>query len=110
MNKQPLRLSFASPRAAQRVLSSRRLALALALLFCVPAHALASSDPVPLSRQAGSSAVYKTSGAFRYHTAECRYLLNHEIQARLATAKLPPATYAESNLVSCMEPGYLQWT
>lgn len=104
MDQQPLR--SLSPCA----LSARVLALSLALLFCLPAYAPASSDPVPLRRHAGSAVVYKSSGAFRYHTAECRYVLNDETQPRFATAKLTAPIYAESRLVACMEPGYLQWT
>lgn len=101
---------FITPQPAARPAiesrSSRRLLLGLLWLSLLPQTALASSaSPIRKSVKIAYNVV-----AYRYHTAECRYLQNPAMDMLLAAAKLSPAPAVASSLVSCMEPGYLQWT
>jgi hypothetical protein len=88
----------------------RRFVLALLWLVFLPQTALAEPPELPARERAVEIPATYTIVRYRYHTAECRYFDNPASGIMLATIKPSLTMPTASNLISCMEPGYLQWT
>jgi hypothetical protein len=91
---------------------SRLPLLALCSLFVLLQGASVSfADPTPLLENgaAKTRAAYILA-AYRYHSAECRYVRPPAMDMMFVAAKPSPQIRVVSTVISCLEPGDFQWT
>jgi hypothetical protein len=89
----------------------RLLALSSVFLILQGASVL-FADPTPLPENgaaAKTGAAYILT-AYRYHSAECRYVRPPAMDMMFVAAKASPQIGFVSSLISCLEPGDFQWT